>query len=64
VPAVPAESFSGQLGNCARVGVSSSAPFPNATPQSCAWRSHLARRTLTLGAASLKALDARMLRCN
>lgn len=28
--------------------------LPNATPQSTAWRSHLARKTLTLGAASLK----------
>lgn len=48
----PGESFSG-LGAIARESVGQL--LPGATPQSSAWRSHLARRTLTLGAASLKA---------
>lgn len=49
---VPGESFS-RLGAIERESVGQL--LPNATPQSNSWRSHLARRTLTLGAASLKA---------
>lgn len=49
---VPGESFSG-LGAIERESVGQL--LPNTTPQSNSWRSHLARRTLTLGAASLKA---------
>lgn len=57
----PGESFSG-LAATARESVGQL--LPNATPQSSAWRSHLARRPLTLGAASLKArcYDAAMQR--
>lgn len=51
-PAMPGESFPG-LGATARESVGQL--LPNATPQSSAWRSHLARKPWTLGAASLKA---------
>lgn len=51
-PWSPGESFSG-LGAMARESVGQL--LPNATPQSSAWRSHLARKPWTLGAASLKA---------
>lgn len=50
-PAMPGESFSG-LAATARESVGQL--LPDATPQSSAWRSHLARKPLTLGAASLK----------